>query len=151
MPVEPAFLRLGTVLTRTGLSRATIYRMIAAGAFPRQVKLGARGTGWHTADIDRWIADPAAWRADNDNARHAGNMDDMALATAPEPGGYLIAANDNDGIDNLDPETLRKVNDVVMQIARLIGRRMAREDFAALMAAAANDNEPKPGGGESEA
>lgn len=39
------FLRLNTVLDRTGLSRATLYRKIQAGAFPRQVKLAERCCG----------------------------------------------------------------------------------------------------------
>jgi prophage regulatory protein len=130
------------VLTRTGLSRATIYRMIGAGSFPRQVKLGTRGMGWRASDIDRWTADPAAWRADNDNPALVGNADGTPSADALATGGGLIAANDNDGVAGLDPEALRRVNDVVMQIAGLIGRRMAREDFAALVAAATNDNAP---------
>jgi len=64
----------------------------------------------------------------------------------PPPEPPLVAANDNGAACNPDPEALRKVNDVVLQIARLIGRRMAREDFAAHMAAA-NDNAPKSGDG----
>lgn len=55
----------------------------------------------------------------------------------------IVAANDNGDIGSPDTETLRNVNDVVLQIARLVGRRMAREDFAALTAA--NDNAPKSG------
>lgn len=59
--------RMKTVLHRTGLSRATIYRKIAAGTFPRQLPISIHGTGWHETDIDRWIANPAAWRAANDS------------------------------------------------------------------------------------
>jgi len=44
------------VMIRTSLSRATIYRRIALGTFPRQRKLGAR-TVWAKADIDRFCAD----------------------------------------------------------------------------------------------
>lgn len=60
-------------------------------------------------------------------------------------------ANDNDpsgqsrndgGTVLPNPETLRRIDTVVLQLARLIGRRMAREDFAARIAAAANDNDP---------
>jgi hypothetical protein len=106
------------------------------------VRLSTHGTGWHKSDIDRWIADPAGWRADDDNADRAENVDIATPADVVEPGGHLVAANDNVSMDGVDPETLRKVNAVVMRIARLIGRRMAREDFAALMVAA-NDNLPK--------
>ena len=55
-------IRLRTVLARTGLSRSTIYRKIAEGTFPPQLKISANGAGWHESDINRWIADPTGWR-----------------------------------------------------------------------------------------
>jgi prophage regulatory protein len=55
-------IRLKTVLSRTGLSRSTIYRKIAEGTFPAQLKISTNGTGWHESDINRWIADPVSWR-----------------------------------------------------------------------------------------
>ncbi len=54
--------RLKTVLARTGLSRSTIYRKIAEGTFPSQIKISINGAGWRESAINRWIADPAAWR-----------------------------------------------------------------------------------------
>lgn len=51
-------IRLKTVLDRTGLSRSTIYRKIAEGTFPSQVKISVHGAGWHETAINRWIADP---------------------------------------------------------------------------------------------
>lgn len=48
-------------------------------------------------------------------------------------------ANDNMGCeDTTVRETLARVDRVALTLARIIGRRMAREDFAALVAA--NDN-----------
>lgn len=67
MPAPERIVRLKTVLARTGLSRSTIYRKIAEGTFPRQVKIGVHGAGWHESAIDRWVANPAAYRADNDD------------------------------------------------------------------------------------
>jgi prophage regulatory protein len=55
-------IRLRTVLSRTALSRSTIYRKIAEGTFPPQIKISINGSGWHESEIDRWIADPGAWR-----------------------------------------------------------------------------------------
>ena len=55
-------IRLRTVLARTGLSRSTIYRKIAEGTFPPQIKISLNGTGWLESDINRWIADPVGWR-----------------------------------------------------------------------------------------
>ncbi len=63
--------------------------------------------------------------------------------TAPEE--YPVAANDNGDAAGSDPEATR-VNDVVLQLARLIGRRMVRQDFPARIAAS-NDNVPKSGDG----
>jgi prophage regulatory protein len=48
-------IRLKNVLARTGLSRSTIYRKIAEGTFPAQLKISTNGTGWHESDINRWI------------------------------------------------------------------------------------------------
>ena len=55
-------IRLKTVLSRTGLSRSTIYRKIAEGTFPAQIRISANGAGWRESDINRWIADPVSWR-----------------------------------------------------------------------------------------
>jgi hypothetical protein len=63
----------------------------------------------------------------------------MADNTEPEPDD-IIPANDDQGPEP-DDETWRRVDRVALKLARLIGRRMAREDFEAL--SAANDNRPK--------
>jgi prophage regulatory protein len=55
-------IRLKTVLARTGLSRSTLYRKIAEGTFPPQVKISVHGTGWHESLVNDWIADPVAFR-----------------------------------------------------------------------------------------
>lgn len=52
---------------------------------------------------------------------------------------YPVAANDNGDMGSPDPEALRKVDGVALKLARIIGRRMAREDFEKAMRAA-NDN-----------
>lgn len=54
--------RLKTVLARTGLSRSTIYRKIAEGTFPAQIKISTNGAGWKESDINHWVANPAGWR-----------------------------------------------------------------------------------------
>ncbi|WP_371432540.1 helix-turn-helix transcriptional regulator [Novosphingobium sp.] len=57
-------IRMKTVLARTGLSRSTLYRKIADGTFPAQVRISVHGTGWRESSVDRWIADPVAYRED---------------------------------------------------------------------------------------
>jgi prophage regulatory protein len=54
-------IRLKTVLARTGLSRSTLYRKIAEGTFPPQVKISVHGAGWHESAINGWIADPVGY------------------------------------------------------------------------------------------
>lgn len=57
-------IRMKTVLARTGLSRSTLYRKIADGTFPRQLPISVHGAGWRESAVNRWIADPAAYRED---------------------------------------------------------------------------------------
>lgn len=54
-------IRLKTVLSRTGLSRSTIYRKITEGTFPPQLKISTNSAGWRESDINRWVANPVAW------------------------------------------------------------------------------------------
>ena len=58
--------RLNTVLARTGLSRSTIYRKIAEGTFPAQLRISVNGAGWRESDLNRWVADPVRWRPEEE-------------------------------------------------------------------------------------
>lgn len=64
MPAPDRIIRLDTVL-----SRSTIYRKIAEGTFPAQIKISVNGAGWKESDINRRVENPAGWRAANDNER----------------------------------------------------------------------------------
>lgn len=48
-------IRLPEVRSRTGLSRSTIYAMMASGMFPKSVKLGQRAVGWMESEIGDWL------------------------------------------------------------------------------------------------
>ncbi|WP_323926399.1 helix-turn-helix transcriptional regulator [Aeromonas caviae] len=52
----PQLLRIKPVLAKTGLSRSTMYALIAAGRFPAPVKLSARCSAWPSDQVDAWIA-----------------------------------------------------------------------------------------------
>ena len=39
----------------TGMSRASIYRLMQEGAFPRPVKVGSTAVRWKESDIAAWI------------------------------------------------------------------------------------------------
>jgi len=53
--------RIAMVAQRTGLSRATIYRLEAAGNFPNRQQISPRCVGWYGSDIEDFIADPKAF------------------------------------------------------------------------------------------
>ena len=48
-------LRRPHVLDRIGASRATLYRWMEAGRFPRPVRLGPQAVGWREDEVDEWI------------------------------------------------------------------------------------------------
>lgn len=48
-------LRRKHVEARTGLSRSTIYAMVAAGTFPKPVNIGPRAVGWVESEIVDWL------------------------------------------------------------------------------------------------
>jgi len=58
-------LRRREVEARTGLSRSTLYNMMADGSFPRPLKLGARAVGWPESEIAAWFE---ARKAERDDA-----------------------------------------------------------------------------------
>lgn len=54
--------RLPEVMTRTGLSRSSIYRLMGRGDFPQREPISANVVAWRESDLDRWIANPMAWK-----------------------------------------------------------------------------------------
>lgn len=58
MTTPDRILRLNTVLDRTGLSRATLYRKVRQGTFPRQVRIAERCVGWRESAITDWQRNP---------------------------------------------------------------------------------------------
>jgi prophage regulatory protein len=62
-PNPDRIVRLKTVIFRSGISRSTIYRKMKDGTFPARVKVNINGIGWHESELNRWIANPPAYRA----------------------------------------------------------------------------------------
>lgn len=58
VPHHDQLLRLPAVISRTGLSRSSIYRAEADpdSGFPKRVKVGKRATAWLASEIDSWIS-----------------------------------------------------------------------------------------------
>jgi prophage regulatory protein len=46
---------LAEVMAKTGMSKSTIYALVSQGAFPSQIKLTDRKSGWLLSEIDQWI------------------------------------------------------------------------------------------------
>ena len=51
-----AILRLPQVQQLTGLSKATIYRLIGEKHFPAARRLSKQSVGWRRDEIDAWIS-----------------------------------------------------------------------------------------------
>ncbi|AKH67715.1 transcriptional regulator, AlpA family [Spongiibacter sp. IMCC21906] len=55
-----ALLRRKQVEARTGLTRSTIYALMAESKFPKPVPLVGRTVAWTQSSIDKWIAERIA-------------------------------------------------------------------------------------------
>ena len=52
--MKSVFLKAPEVCTYTSLSRATLYRYMEAGTFPKTVRLGPGRVAWRREDVERW-------------------------------------------------------------------------------------------------
>ena len=48
-------LRRTQVEERIGLSRSTLYSMIAEGTFPKPIRIGKRAVGWTESSLTAWL------------------------------------------------------------------------------------------------
>jgi prophage regulatory protein len=69
------FLRIKEVRARVPYGRASLYRLIKAGEFPKPYPLGARAVAWLEAEIDEWIAGRVATAKPAPVARPAAEKD----------------------------------------------------------------------------
>ena len=74
MRMNDRLLRRREVEELTGLSRASIYRLMRSGSFPLPVRVSATAVRWKASDITAWIesrpvveselgSPPAAWES----------------------------------------------------------------------------------------
>jgi prophage regulatory protein len=56
--VPDRILRINAVLDRTGLSRATLYRKMQTGTFPKQIRIATRCAGWRESAVAAWMKNP---------------------------------------------------------------------------------------------
>lgn len=55
------YLSTSDVLSLVPFSRATLYRKVEDGTFPKQVPISTGRVAWRQSDIDSWLANPADW------------------------------------------------------------------------------------------
>ena len=58
------FIRVREAIQKTGLSKSSIYDLMAQGQFPQTVRLGGRSVAFVEDEVDAWMAQRIA-------ARHA--------------------------------------------------------------------------------
>ncbi|MFM5585412.1 helix-turn-helix transcriptional regulator [Aeromonas rivipollensis] len=61
-------IRIREAIQKTGLSKSTIYDLMAAGRFPQSVRLSARCVAFVEYEVDAWIASRIAERNDRQAA-----------------------------------------------------------------------------------
>ena len=55
--MKNSLLKLAAVVTATGLSRSSVYRLMGEGAFPQQVHIPhTNRVGWRESDVEAWLA-----------------------------------------------------------------------------------------------
>ena len=52
-PIE--LIKIARVISLTGLSRPSVYRLARQGDFPKPTKLGVRSSAWALCEIEAWI------------------------------------------------------------------------------------------------
>lgn len=60
--MEMRIIRKPELLSKIGLSDATIYRMEKAGRFPKRMQLGGNSVGWVESEVVEWVESRKAQR-----------------------------------------------------------------------------------------
>lgn len=60
LPPVQRLMRRPEVQRVTSLSRSSLYRLIAGGAFPAPVRLSTVSVAWLASEVDAWITDRIA-------------------------------------------------------------------------------------------
>ncbi|WP_429120162.1 helix-turn-helix transcriptional regulator [Aeromonas allosaccharophila] len=56
------FIRVREAIQKTGLSKSSIYDLMAQGQFPQTVRLGGRSVAFVEGEVDAWMAERIAAR-----------------------------------------------------------------------------------------
>ena len=55
MEANERFIRLDELISKTGLGRSTIYRMMDNGEFPKPINLTSNKVAWLQSEINNWM------------------------------------------------------------------------------------------------
>lgn len=55
MEVGERFIRLDELISKTGLGRSTIYRMIDKGEFPKPINITSNKVAWLQSEVTEWM------------------------------------------------------------------------------------------------
>ena len=59
-PPSELLWNIKTVIQKTGLSRATIYRYTRRNLFPQKRRIGPNRVGWLAAEVIAWVANSSS-------------------------------------------------------------------------------------------
>lgn len=104
--MEKRIIRLPEVKSAVGLSTATIYRLIKAGEFPAQVKLGKHASGWTLSEIEDWIQKQAGHEPDNHTQSKMSFTPAQAFTTCATTAEIIKAPL---GTETLRPDEIAKI------------------------------------------
>lgn len=48
-------LKLKDVLSKTGLGKTSLYKLVSLSEFPKPISLGLRSVGWLESEVEAWI------------------------------------------------------------------------------------------------
>ena len=60
--MDMRIIRKPELMSKIGLSDATIYRMEKAGRFPKRMQLGGNSVGWVESEVLEWVESRKAQR-----------------------------------------------------------------------------------------
>jgi len=55
-------LKIKDVVEKVSLGQSTVYKMVAAGEFPRPFQIAPNRVAWVESEVDAWLAERAASR-----------------------------------------------------------------------------------------
>ncbi|MCW8331953.1 AlpA family transcriptional regulator [Photobacterium sp. SDRW27] len=69
-------IRQKEVTEMTGVSRASVYKLMAVGRFPKSVSLGDRAVAWVESEVQEWILERIAERDEQESGYASSSSSD---------------------------------------------------------------------------